>query len=500
MKYFKLFSFMIGSSLLLASCEKPVEEGPDDTPVEIQKIELESPGEASSFDLESVQEVDFQWTAVDGVSTYKILLSQSETMSNPREIVAVNNPMTVKSETLDSHLAAFGVGYAETAEIWWSVVVYGTQEAKTNVRKIILKRKKEVVVDNSERIADPITVKVAVVIEDLVVPGTGGKRMHEVCALGSPGGININGGGWHDPYVQMAEMKRDLEAASHGVVKYEFVDVQETDHLFTYDKIYDNAKEKVYLTLDSLLIRYQDRRVDNLTSYDYIGMMKHFGYDKMVDNGQVHEIWVYAGAASGMYESQMLGTGAFWCNSSPIGLEQGAPCHELCIVMCCNYERSTDLALHSYGHRSESIMKYVYGGWDIKNKNILSDVNNWEKFAAYHKDYAKFKDGYGHIGNIHFPVNADNDYQYDSRKYVYTYADSWYNYPDVSETSARKVNCDEWSHPGGSQWGYMIWFFDHLPHFKGLNPADGHLNNWWHYIVRYKSALQEERRLVIEDF
>jgi len=168
--------------------------------------------------------------------------------------------------------------------------------------------------------------------------------------------------------------------------------------------------------------------------------------------------------------------------------------------MCCNYERSTDLALHSYGHRAESIMKYVYGGWDIKKKATLEEVNNWELFAAYHKDYKPFKDGYSHIGNIHFPANADQDYQYDSRKYVYTYADTWYDYPNISTAAARRINCDEWKHPGGGQWGYMLWFFDHIPHFKGLNPKDGHLNNWWHYIVHYKDALQQERRLVMEDF
>lgn len=344
-----------------------------------------------------------------------------------------------------------------------------------------------------DRIADPINVKVAIVIEDLVVPGTGGKRMHEVCGLGEPGGYNINGGHWYDPHVQYMEFKRDLEAASHGVLQYEIVDIRHADRLFTYDKSYEKAEKKEYMTLDTLLIRYQDRRVDNLTSYDYVEMMKYYGYDKMVDAGELDEIWVYSFPASGMWESQMIGDGAFWCNSRGLGKKQGAPCDELCIVMCCNYERSTDLALHAYGHRLESIMMHVYGSWNIREKKDLSQVNNWEKFAAYYLDYDHIEKNHAHIGNIHFPANADKDYDYDDERYVYTYADSWYDYPDVRLENPRLVNSSEWAHPGGGQWGYMLWFYEHIPHFKGVNPADGHLNNWWHYVVKYKEAVRLEK-------
>jgi len=346
-----------------------------------------------------------------------------------------------------------------------------------------------------DRIADPITVKVAIVIEDPVVPGTDGKRVHEVCALNAPGGIDPKGGRWYDPHVQYKEFKRDLEASSHGVLQYEIVDIQQAERLFTYDKSSENLPEKAYMTIDTLLMRYQDRRVDNLTSYDYVGMMKHYGYDKMVDAGELNEIWVYSFPASGMWESQMIGDGAFWCNSVGLDKKRGAPCDELCIVMCCNYERSTDLALHAYGHRLESIMWHVYGEWNTKKKKNLEDLNNWEKFASYYLDYEPFEANHAHIGNIHFPANADRDYDYDDERYVYTYADSWYNYPDVKLENPRLINSSEWAHPGGGQWGYMMWFYDHVPHFKGINQEDGHLNNWWHYVVKYNEAVRLEKEL-----
>ena len=41
----------------------------------------------------------------------------------------------------------------------------------------------------------------------------------------------------------------------------------------------------------------------------------------------------------------------------------------------------------------------------------------------------------------------------------------------------------------------MIYFFGHMPHFKGLNPVDGHLNNWWLYCYDYKNAMKLEAQL-----
>ena len=41
----------------------------------------------------------------------------------------------------------------------------------------------------------------------------------------------------------------------------------------------------------------------------------------------------------------------------------------------------------------------------------------------------------------------------------------------------------------------MIWYLGHMPHFKGLNMEDGHLNNWWYDVVDIKGALEYEAQL-----
>ena len=158
--------------------------------------------------------------------------------------------------------------------------------------------------------------------------------------------------------------------------------------------------------------------------------------------------------------------------------------------------------MHSYAHRVESIMSQVYerkgglNGWNYDTRTH-EELTNWEKYSAYKAPFKKYKDGYAHIGCCHFPANGAKDYDYENPFYVMTYADTWYDYPDIREDDsvARRINKEEWADAGGYQWGYMKWYFGPLPHFKGICPRDGHLNNWWHYIVDYNGALIQEEQV-----
>ncbi|MDQ3682837.1 MAG: hypothetical protein M3352_07175, partial [Bacteroidota bacterium] len=132
----------------------------------------------------------------------------------------------------------------------------------------------------------------------------------------------------------------------------------------------------------------------------------------------------------------------------------------------------------------ESIMRKVYGRWDHKEK----ELNNWELYTSYDK----IAPGEAHIGNIHFPPNGLQDYDWKNTAKVKTYADTWYSYPSLTPKTSRWVNCEEWD---CSHLGYMSWWYRHIPRYKDLNPKDGHLNNWWHYVVDYNAALKYEDEL-----
>jgi len=503
-----LFLSVCLTLVAFAACEKPYEY-PTYEEEELPALELLAPAADTTIELDSVDEVVFEWTALENINSFKLLFSQSADMSSAKEFAAPNNPMKVKAKTMDEFIAQFGLAYEETGTFYWTVAIWGDKETEAGVNKITFKRKKEVIIPYEERVAEPITIPVAILIEDPVYNGRieeyKGKRITEIPH-------KAWGRRWYDPKVQMQEFERDMEASSNGVVQYEVVKVIEADRLFSY---FRDEIDTVYVDVDTLVnyvFQYNERNengvaaVDVLAYYDYVGMMQHYGFDKMVDAGEIKEVWVYTHPASGMNESRLIGEGAFWCNSGGITPAQGATNTELCCVMFCNYERTTDLAMHSYAHRVESIMSQVYeqkgghNGWNYKDKTQIKELTNWEKFSAHNIEYEKYKEGYAHIGMCHFPPNATEDYDYGNTRKVKTYADTWRNYPNIKEDDsvAREVDKTEWADAGGDQWGYMKWYFGHIPHFKGLCPRDGHLNNWWHYIVDYNAAMVQERRLANE--
>ena len=471
-----------------------------------ERIELIAPAEDATLDLAALEKVVFSWNKCGDNEKYSILFSTSDKMVDFKKIDVTGTSIWMRSDYFDDFVFLLGLESAESGKIYWSVVL-SDDTRPTVVNSLNVKRLPKV--SNEERIAESLTIPVAILIEDPVYYGRieeyKGKRLTEIPH-------KAWGRRWNDPKVQMLEYERDMEASSHGVVQYEVVEIVEADRMFSYHRE-SAGSEYEYVTVDTLVNYYfmenpDDesgvKLIDNMASYDYVGMMQYYGFDKRVDAGEIKEVWVYTHPASGMNESRLIGDNAFWCNSRGIGKGE-ATNSELCCVMFCNYERTTDLAMHSFGHRFESIMSQVYarkGGypstaWKYDEKFDVEELTNWEKYSAHSLEYEKYKNGYAHIGMCHFPPNAESDYNYGNPRYVMTYADTWFDYPNIREDDsvARRVNKSEWNDAGGDQWGYMKWYFEHIPHFKGLCPRDNYLNNWWYYLVDYDNAMIYEEQL-----
>lgn len=326
--------------------------------------------------------------------------------------------------------------------------------------------------------AKTLDVNVIVVIQDPIVNG---KRIHET--FKTPG-YSFQ---WHDPWQLTREYKAALEEVSHGTVKYNIVEIIDTKEYFTFlrksgeklneDRVVELLQEPDWKTLK-----------EEGAGFDYKAFVEHFGFDKMRDEGKIHEVWVWTFPYGGMWESNMMGEGAFWLNSNPT---KDVDCQELLCVMGLNYERDLACALESYGHRFESIMMEVYGWWDFDKKELRSQLTPWELYTAYNGRYDKYNKGMSHIGNIHFPPNGEKDYDWGNKKKVHTYADNWAHFPQVKDENPREIDCSEWN---CSHIGYMKWWFSHVPHFAGHNTADGRLNNWWHYVVDYNDAKSKEKK------
>lgn len=342
----------------------------------------------------------------------------------------------------------------------------------------------EIVPDFSSPKAETITQKVALVIQNPVIDSTSNTKINEEW-------------GWQDPYVYVEQIIEDFYEASHGVVQFEVVETFDDgniftrlgDSLMTIDTIayyYTQSNHKLYgRTTEGTLQYYAE--IAGIVKFDYNAMVDFYDLDTKRNNGEIDEVWVYAPPFGGMYESQLMGPGAFWYNSPPLeheGLEK------LLSVMGWNYERGVAEALHSVGHRAESAMVKVYGGWDIHSENPTP----WDLYTRIDKE---IKDG-AHIGNIHYPPNGRSDYDYGNTAKVTSYAENWKRYPVLLDQTSQ-VNRETWGAPNGNyQLGYMKWWFGHLPHFEGVH--EGILNNWWHYILDYEVAVEKAEYLTSIEF
>lgn len=511
-------------------------------------IEMLSPANSANYSCNSCDDIFFEWKPIEGICSYAIEFAQDEEFKSVSTYM-VNAESAENKETcssvyinidwLDAMLESFGVEEYTSAPVYWRVVPQGEHNKELTSRRLVVERKDPALfLPYEERLFDQKkTIYVEVLFEDPIVyhddlsDADQGKRLSQV--------TTIHGNKWWEPMEQLVEYEAALEEAAHGLV--DFVIVQQ-HKIWEDDRFEPNELPySYYIGKDGrpsdengkaladgaprVTLKYNKYRewcvakdppgLGDRVTYDYIKMLTdpRLATDgktiaERVDLGLVQEVWVLGGPVSGLNESKLIGDGAFWCNSTGLTKEMGAPCDKLVCVMGCSFERSTDLAIHCWGHRFESIMSHVYGDFKqfYENRYAEKQLNNWERFCGYKGNYGsgKFPEqvGYAHIGFCHFPPNGDNDYDYYEKAYFNTYADEWLDYPRIrmNKRKARRVNCEDWKKVAPDaddpyQMGYMIWYLGHMPHFNGLNMADGHLNNWWYYVVDIKGALEYEKQL-----
>ena len=207
---------------------------------------------------------------------------------------------------------------------------------------------------------------------------------------------------------------------------------------------------------------------------DYLAIVNNPAWDicGKLNRGEIDELWVYNGPYFGFYESQLVGPGAYWYNSPPI--TAGTACGRLLPIMGPSPQVGLDNAVHNFGHRAESTMWQVYGSW-VQNRT----AHNWERFALVQALSPSYT--YSGCGNIHYPPNAIQDYQYDGAATVNSNCDDFYFYPNLSTPALvwKPVTCTAWGCDG---LGYYDYWFGHWPAAAGCGP-DTVATDWWAYFA-----------------
>jgi len=288
---------------------------------------------------------------------------------------------------------------------------------------------------------------------------------------------------WNDPRVLNTNYLNDLTAASGGYVQWQvagWVDLdlwpQQWDGFSYNDTSYFQS------WTNATQYPWHTNANGSLSTVDYdalldmpLAAMGNKSAHQMVTNGEVDEIVWWGHPYAGFYESRLVGITAYPCNSGPLIRPS-----KLYVVMGLNAERGVGDALHSFGHRCESILRRVYGSWSVD-----STVNHlWDRFTRNGPLHGPALAG---CGNVHYPPNSPAAYAYNVLTPVSSEADRWLNYPNLTG-SLTNLNASAWGGPD-YQRNFLRWWMARFPKAPGRfvdesnSINDGKLNNWWGYLV-----------------
>lgn len=134
------------------------------------------------------------------------------------------------------------------------------------------------------------------------------------------------------------------------------------------------------------------------------------------------------------------------------------------VMMSYDYSREYDLALHSSSHLLEGI---------IGNAQGISFF--WDNFT-----------GSDACGNVHFPPNTLDDYEYNSTTQVLNGCDDWE--PDGNSTFIT-TNCTAW---GCSQGGYLNWWIGNMPTVAQSKIYNyRYLPTWVHFLIDMDETIED---------
>lgn len=268
--------------------------------------------------------------------------------------------------------------------------------------------------------------------------------------------------GWNDPLELTRAYVRDLAEVSRGYLRYDLVEALRLDEFprkadgFHYD-------DATYLRCWRVGAGFHDP-----DGVDYEAVLARTDAIRRVQAGELDEVWVWGPPYAGLWESTMVGRGAYWCNSDPL---DGLACRRPFIVMGFNYERGVGEMLESFGHRAESMLARAFGSWREWGG---SEDHAWDRFTAYDA----VAPGRAGCGNVHFAPNSTRDYEWGNPAPVWSTCDTWPDYPHAAERR-REVDCREWGN--GDIRAHHRWWLAHLPRSAG--ETHGLRNDWWSYLA-----------------
>lgn len=204
---------------------------------------------------------------------------------------------------------------------------------------------------------------------------------------------------------------------------------------------------------------------------DYNAIMRRINIEEWVEKRGVKEVWLwgYHGGVIDMWESNMAGPYGDISNSDqdPTDLPHLSQTYT---VYHYNYGRGASEAVEDHIHQIEAVLRYI-------DRQLF-----WDKFVGGQRI---------RCGWAHYPPNAEHDYDWANRRYVWTDIEDW---RPEGTGQQKRLNCVRWRCDSLT---WFIYWMQNLPGADhGLTYRGRPLTNWWTFIGDFDRAMSQHLGLV----
>jgi len=187
-----------------------------------------------------------------------------------------------------------------------------------------------------------------------------------------------------------------------------------------------------------------------------------------IDAGKIDQVWLFGWPGMNTNETRLFGKGAFGCNSYGFGRLM----NERMFMMCMPSIERPDTPMENFGHGCEWHLGSAFHNYVYSFDNGIEYTNSHD-MALFRAHGSECTDNIN-VGDVHYAPNSVSDYDWDNTTPVMSYADCWFDYPDMTNWVPREMTCADWGN--GVNYKHKIWFLHHMPERVGLRR--GHMMNW----------------------
>ncbi len=308
----------------------------------------------------------------------------------------------------------------------------------------------------------------------------------------------------------LEELIEDIEYSSNNYIHVDYT-LQEIDEYLHYAKEitlsngtkskfldeetiikYANGQNQDSGSQKALIEKLDSEMITNSIDYEYY--INKLELDKKRNNDEFDQVWFLTYEPTGPAEVTIIGNRDLDVNGTYVKSD----CLDFVLATVTAKNRNSNF--HHLLHALEAVLNKVFkisrddfnkeNKYEIYTANKLEEISLWERFTL--SSYSNNKDFTG-LGTLHYPPNAEKEYEYNNKSEVKSEYLNWKLYPNLESDKRTRLSQSAWNNDDfidqiinkdnlSEERLYTRWWASHLPNTIGAT-KDGYYNNWWKYLI-----------------